>query len=159
MIRIFDDNIVSSNKKIMKKLYLTLGLSFGLSIIFSVVFILFRQSIGPLLALVLGIITSSLGLIIFFEALFAGVLVIKKHERLVLMLLKNEQRAVGGIVTNFDNTIEYHHGEPFRKLSVTYDNLTLELYFWANSRAAIPEINSKVNLSLSENIIMGYVVL
>ena len=135
MIRIFDDHVCETNKKALQKQYLIIGLSFAFALLFTILFITLRNVMNRQLALALGIIFSSIGLIIGFYTLFAGVLALKHHERLVRKFLNNELRILTGKVSRISDEVEYHHGEPFYVLSIVSENITYDLYFWAKTNA------------------------
>jgi hypothetical protein len=158
MIRIFDDQYPKKIRAINKKMSLIMAGIFMATVGISVPIVLFRHALGSLTAQIIGIVLSSLGLIAIFEIVVEVIASGIVKARLIARLSLHERRLVSGRVRAISPRPEFHLGQPFWKLSIETDAGILEVYLWFYTTAPHPSVDATVEVSLSENVVMGYAV-
>ncbi|MFA5235953.1 MAG: hypothetical protein WC399_03850 [Bacilli bacterium] len=158
MIRIFEADYPEKTKANNRKMALVMAGIFIVTIGVSVPIVLFRHALGSLTAQIMGIILSSLGLIAILEIVVEVIVPSTIKTRLIARLSLHERRLVSGKVLATSPRPEFHLGQPFWKLSLETDAGVLEVYLWFYTQAPHPALDTTIEVSLSENVVMGYAV-
>jgi len=160
MIFLFDENLPLVFRKHTRQAgrYFSIGFAFWLMV--SAVLIYFREPLGRLMTLILGIFLTSAFWIVFGEYLRQFYLPEFRLYQAVNILKKASGRTLEGTLVSFSQKELTLHKQKFHVLAIQDEKLKagvlVELYFWSESNALVPPIGSKVRFLLSENVVMGY---
>lgn len=160
MICLFDENLPLVFRKHTRQAGLYFSIGFAAWLIVSAALIYFREPLGRLVTMILGIFLTSAFWIVFEEYLRQFYLPERRLYHAVNILKKASGRTLEGTLVRFAQKELTLHKQKFHVLAIQDEKMKpgvlVELYFWSESKASIPPVGSKIRFLLSENVVMGY---
>ncbi len=160
MIFLFDENLPLLFRKRTRKAGLYFSIGFALWLLVSACLIYFREPLGRLLTMIIGIILTSTFGIVLGEFLRQRYLPERRLCQTVNALKKTVGRSLEGTLVSISQKDLTFQKQTFHVLTIQDENMKqgvlVELFFWSESKAPIPPVGSKIRFLLSENVVMGY---